>query len=175
MKTQPLIIILLTGDLGLRADTPIQLSLVPDIALYPSTTTVRGFSLDIWGQNPQIGLALGIVNGSSGDSGGLSVGVVNYAESYQGVQWGAINISTENFIGWQHGYVNIAEGSFKGFELGFVNVAEDATGFQLGAVNYAQQLHGLQIGIINIAMDNPCFDRFPDKLAPCFPLLNWSF
>jgi len=179
MKTKSLIILLLAGELAgnlkLHADTPLQLSLTPDIALYPSTTTVRGFSLNLWGQNPQSGLTFGFVNGSTGESGGLSVGLVNYAESYQGVQWGAINLSTENFIGWQHGYVNIAQGTFKGFELGFVNVAEDATGFQLGAVNYAQKLHGLQIGFINIAMNNPCFEQLPDKLAPGFPLLNWSF
>jgi hypothetical protein len=175
MKTRILILLGLAGVLKLRADTPIQLSLTPDIALYASTTKVSGLSLNIWGRNPQAALTLGFVNGSTGDSGGLSVGIVNYAESYQGVQWGAINISTENFIGWQHGYVNIAQGTFKGFELGFINLAEDATGFQLGAVNYAQKLRGLQIGFINIALNNPWFNEFPDKLAPGFPFLNWSF
>jgi hypothetical protein len=175
MKTRILLITLVVGASSLHADTPIQLSLVPDIALFPRTTAVHGLSLSIWGENPQTALAIGLVNGSTGDSGGLSIGIVNYAESYTGVQWGAINVSTENFIGWQHGYVNIAQGTFKGFELGFVNVAEDTTGFQLGAFNYAQRLNGLQIGFINIAMSNPPFDEFPDKLAPGFPILNWSF
>jgi len=33
----------------------------------------------------------------------------------------------------------------------------------------------LQIGFINVAMNNPVFDEFPDKLAPGFPISNWSF
>lgn len=156
-------------------DTPIQLSLTPDIALYPSTTTVSGLSLNIWGLNPQTSLTLGFVNGSTGDSGGFSLGLVNCAESYTGVLFGIVNVSTENFTGWQNGYVNIAQGTFKGFEWGFINVAEDTTGFQLGAVNYAQKLDGLQIGFINVAANNRWFDEFPDKLAPAFPILNWSF
>ncbi|MGA2248101.1 MAG: hypothetical protein ABSH48_24215 [Verrucomicrobiota bacterium] len=160
---------------SLHADTPIQLSLTPEIALYPPTTTVRGLSLNIWGENPQTSLNIGLVNGSTGDSGGFSVGIVNYAQSYAGVQWGAVNVSMENFIGWQHGWVNIAQGNFTGFQWGVVNVAENTTGFQLGAVNYAQSLHGLQIGFINVAMNNPMFDEFPDKLATGFPILNWSF
>jgi hypothetical protein len=175
MKKTLLIIASITGAASLLADTPIQLSLTPEIALYPRTTTVRGLSLNIWGENPQISLDLGFVNGSTGDSGGLSVGIVNYAESYSGVQWGAINVSTENFLGWQHGFVNIAQGTFTGFQWGFINVGEKTIGFQLGAVNYAQDLHGLQIGFINVAMNNPVFDEFPDKLAPAFPILNWSF
>jgi len=166
---------LLAGGAGLRADTPIQLSLTPEIALYPRTTTVRGLSLNLWGENPQTSLTLGLVNGSTGDSGGLSIGIVNYAETYRGLQWGAVNVSTENFLGWQHGFVNIAQGTFSGFQLGFLNVGENTTGFQLGALNYAQSLHGLQIGFINVAMNNPAFAEFPDKLAPGFPILNWSF
>jgi hypothetical protein len=56
-----------------------------------------------------------------------------------------------------------------------VNVSEEVNGFQLGLVNYAQQLRGLQIGLVNVAMNNPWFDDFPDKLAPAFPIVNWSF
>lgn len=175
MKTRILTIASSLAALNVLADTPIQLSLTPDIALFPRDTTVNGLTLNIWGQNPQGALALGFVNGSTGNSAGLSIGLINYAQSYSGVQWGAINISTENFIGWQHGWINVAQGTFSGFQLAFVNVAEDATGFQLGAVNYAQNLRGLQIGVINIAMNNAMFDRFPDQLATGFPILNWSF
>jgi len=169
------LIALIAAGTAAHADTPIQLSLTPQIALYPSTTTVRGFALDIWGENPQVSLNLGFVNGSTGDSGGLSVGLVNYAESYTGLQWGAVNISTENFVGWQNGWINVSMGTFKGFQWGAVNYAEDVTGFQLGFINYAEKLNGLQIGAINVAMSNPWFDEFPDKLATGFPFLNWSF
>ena len=156
-------------------ESPIQLSLAPDIALYPRTTTVRGLSLNIWGENPQFGVALGLVNGSTGESGGFSWGIVNYDESYTGVQWGVVNMSTENFTGWQDGCVNISQGRFTGFESGVVNVSEDTSGFQLGVVNYAERLNGVQLGLANFAMNNPWFTEFPDKLATGFPILNWSF
>jgi hypothetical protein len=45
---------------------PFQASLTPDIAIYPKTAEIHGLSLSIWGENPQQGVALGIVNGSSG-------------------------------------------------------------------------------------------------------------
>ena len=140
MKKTIAITTLVIGTASLRADTPIQLSLTPDIALFPSTTTVRGLSLDIWGENPQTSLNIGLVNGSTGESGGLSWGIVNYAQSYAGLQWGAVNVSLENFEGWQNGYINVAQGTFKGFESGLINVSENTTGFQLGVFNYAQTL-----------------------------------
>jgi hypothetical protein len=155
--------------------TAIQLSLTPDIALYPRNTMVRGVSLNIWGENHQTGLTLGIVNGSSGDSAGFSWGIVNYDESYHGVQWGIVNMSREEFVGWQRGVVNVSCGKFTGFQDGFVNVAEDARGLQLALINYAQRLDGVQVGLVNVAANNPWFTEFPDKLAKGFPIVNWSF
>jgi hypothetical protein len=175
MKRNLLILTSITALAQAHADTPIQLSLTPEIALYPRDTVVNGFALDIWGENPQTSFNLGFVNGSTGDSAGLSIGLVNYAESYRGVQWGAVNVSTENFLGWQNGYVNVDLGTFTGFQVAFINVATDATGFQLGAVNYAGKLDGLQIGFINVAMNNSWFDQLPNQLATGFPILNWSF
>ena len=175
MKNKLTVIAFIITSGSVLADTPIQLSLVPDIALYPRTEAVRGFSLGIWSENPQTSFTLGFVNGSTGDSSGLSVGIINYDESYTGVQWGMVNVSKENFTGWQNGWINVAEGTFTGFELGFVNVAENTTGLQAGWVNYAESLDGIQLGLINVAMNNPPFHEFPDKLAPVFPFLNWSF
>src|ERR1700748_554085 len=97
--------------MGAWADEPIQLSLTPDIALQPRTTEIDGLSLNIWGENPQRGLTLGFVNGSTGDSAGFSWGLVNYDESYHGVQWGLVNYSRESFIGWQRGLVNVSQGT----------------------------------------------------------------
>jgi len=175
MKTKLLIVIGVATATGLYADTPIQLSLVPDIALYPRTTTVTGLSLNIWGENPQMSLHIGLVNGSTGDSGGLSWGPINYSDSFRGVQLGWVNVSKENFSGWQQGYINVSQGTFTGLQSGLVNVSEDTTGLQLGVVNYAEKLKGVQIGLVNLAMNNPCFTELPDKLAPGFPILNWSF
>jgi hypothetical protein len=166
---------LIAGAASLHADTPIQLSLTPDIALYPKDTLVQGVSLNIWGENPQNGLHLGLVNGSTGDSSGLSYGLANYAESFAGVQIGWVNVTTEHFAGVQDGWVNISQGTFKGVQYGVVNVAEAASGLQLGVVNYAKQLKGVQIGVVNVAMNNSWFDKFPDQFARGFPIFNWSF
>jgi len=176
MKTKLIIITaLFIGATVLRADTPIQLSLTPEIALYPKDTMVKGFALNIWGQNPQLSLNIGFVNGSTGDSGGLSWGLVNYAESYRGVQWGWVNVSTGDFVGWQDGYVNLSQGTFKGLQSGLINISQDTTGLQLGVVNYANNLNGIQIGLVNVAMNNPFFTELPDKFATGFPIFNWSF
>lgn len=171
MKKQSIIAVLAVGAAGIcAADTPLQLSLTPDIALYPNTEMVRGLSLNVWGQNPQSGLTIGFVNGSTGDSGGFSWGLVNYAEDYTGVQWGALNISTDGFAGWQHGWVNISRGTFSGWQSGWIcNFAEDFHGLQLGLLNYAENLQGVQLGFANIAGNNPWFVEFPDKLATDFP------
>jgi hypothetical protein len=160
---------------NIHADTPIQLSLTPDIALYPKDEMVNGLSLGIWSQNPQKSLTIGLVNGSTGESAGLSYGLFNYAESYQGVQLGWVNYSSQSFTGWQHGYVNIAKGTFVGLQSAAVNVADEVNGVQIGVLNYAESLHGVQLGVVNIARNNPWFDGFPDKLATGFPILNWSF
>jgi len=160
---------------------PFQASLTPDVAIYPKTAEIHGLSLNIWGENPQQGVALGIVNGSSGDSAGFTWGGFNYADSYTGVSWGLVNYSRKNFVGWQGGLlflpclVNVSQGEFTGFQEGIVNCAQEFHGFQLGLVNYTENLHGVQIGLVNIAINNPWFDEFPDKLATGFPIVNWSF
>ena len=54
------------------AESAFQASLTPDIAVQPTTTQINGVCLSIWGQHPQHALALGIVNGSTGESDGLT-------------------------------------------------------------------------------------------------------
>src|ERR1700709_1408001 len=130
---------------------PFQASLTPDIAIYPKTAEIHGLSLNIWGENPQQGVALGIANGSSGDSAGFSWGLFNYSESYTGVSWGWVNVNKTSFHGWQYGLVNVAQAEFTGFQSGWIfNYSQKVTGLQLGLVNYAENLHGVQIGLANI-------------------------
>lgn len=152
-----------------------QASLTPNIAIHPQTTVIRGFSINIWGKNPQHGFDLGVVNGSTGESGGFSAAVVNYSDSYSGVQWGVVNYSTGNFNGWQEGWVNISKGTFTGWQDGPVNISHDFHGLQSGFVNYTEHLHGIQLGLVNIALNNGWFDQMPDKFARGFPFFNWSF
>ena len=162
----------------MKADeSAFQASLTPDIAVHPKTTQINGLALSIWGENPQHALALGIVNGSTGnDSKGFTWSfIANYTDTYTGVAWGLVNISHKKFVGWQDGAVNYSEGYFMGFQEGWINVSQEFHGLQLGLVNYAENLRGVQIGFVNVARNNPWFKEFPDKLATGFPILNWSF
>ncbi|MEI9866491.1 MAG: hypothetical protein WDN00_18435 [Limisphaerales bacterium] len=178
MEKIPVIVVLVTSVIGLKADEApfFQASLTPDIAIYSKDTEIHGLTLSIWGENPQRGVALGFVNGSSGESAGFIWGLFNYSESYSGVSWGLVNVSSISFHGWQSGWVNVVQGEFVGFQSGWlVNYAKEMRGFQLGLINYSENLYGLQIGLANIAMNNPWFTNFPDKLATGFPIVNWSF
>ena len=183
--------LMVTASVAMADSKPIQLSLTPDVAIYNKTTNISGVSLNIWGENPQKGFALGFVNGSSGDSAGFSLGILfNYAENYTGVQWAPVNYAKKGFTGWQLGVVNITGGETKGLQTSAVNIAGNLSGVQLGAVNYAGQLKGLQlgainyaakatagvqIGVINIIPDNAWFVRFPGELAPGMVIFNWRF
>jgi hypothetical protein len=183
MKKLFILTALVASAAGLQADEShgFQASLTPDIAIYPKTAEIRGLSLSIWGENPQHGVALGLVNGSTGGSTGFTWSFYNYADSYTGVAWGLANYSKTSFTGWQGGIlfmpclVNVAQGTFTGFQEGVVNVAQEFHGFQLALVNYTENLHGVQVGVVNIALNNPWFNDFPDKLATGFPIVNWSF
>jgi hypothetical protein len=162
MKRTILFLALTVAAAGARAaDTaPIQLSLTPDIALQSKDTEIEGISLNIWGENPQRGAAIGFINGSRGDSNGFSLGLVNYCETYWGVHFGIVNTSSQLFVGWQDGLVNISK---------------EMHGFQSGFVNYTDSLTGAQVGLVCIVRDNPWFSEFPKKLAQGFPFVNWSF
>ena len=176
MKKILIISSLVIGVAGLKADESVfQASLTPDIAIHSKSTQINGLALSIWGENPQHALALGFVNGSTGDSMGLSWGLVNYADSYTGVAWGFVNVSQNKFAGWQYGAINYSQGTFVGFQSGWINVSQEFHGLQWGLLNYAESLRGVQIGFVNIAQNNPWFTDFPDKLATGFPFLNWSF
>src|ERR1035437_5569423 len=106
----------------MAGSSPLQLSLTPDIAIVDRSETIEGLSLSIWGENPQSALALGIVNGSTGQSAGLSWALIlNYADNYKGIQWALINYTKGDFLGWQGGCVNYTDGSMKGLQTGVVN------------------------------------------------------
>ena len=152
----------LLGAGGALANAPIQISLTPDIALHGETVPIRGLSLNIWGQNPQEGLALGFVNGSTGSSAGISLALLlNYADSYTGLMMAPVNYT---------------EGSMRGLQTGLVNYAGKLTGLQFGFLNYAESAeNGVQIGLVNIIPDNQWFTELPDALAPGMILVNWRF
>lgn len=156
---------------------PFNASLTPDYSVYGRDVRIEGVTLSIWGENPQTSLALGFVNGTSGDSAGLSWGfVLNYAEHYQGIQWALINSTKGDFLGWQGGLVNYTGGSIKGLQSGVVNCAGHLTGLQFGFVNYAETAKtGVQIGLVNLIPSNEWFSGLPDELAPGMIFVNWCF
>lgn len=165
MKKLFLVIVLCCFATGALAETRgFQLSLTPDIAIQPKTTQIEGLTLGIWSQNPQNALALGIVNGSTGDSSGLSIGLLaNYSESYRGIQ-----------LAW---LANYAKGEMKGLQWAAFNYASRLHGLQLGLVNYAETSRkGLQIGLINIMNETRSwFGNLPNEVAPGMVLVNWRF
>lgn len=122
-----------------------QASLAPGIAVHDRNQKIKGLTLSVWGENPQTSLALGIINGTAGNSGGLSLGFVNYGDIYKGVQ------------------------------LGFINTDHKLHGFQLGFLNFAESTKtGFQFGLINIIRTNrKWFSNFPDEIAPFMLFVNW--
>lgn len=167
----------IAGGAIASAATPLQVSLTPAVSLFGANEQVNGLALSLWGENPQTALALGIVNGSTGDSAGFSLGLLlNYADNYKGIQWAPINYTKGDFFGWQAGVVNYVEGTMKGLQSGLVNYAGSLTGLQFGLFNYAASAKsGVQIGLLNIMPDNQWFSELPDELAPGMVLVNWRF
>ncbi|MBN2419433.1 MAG: hypothetical protein JXL81_08625 [Deltaproteobacteria bacterium] len=162
MKKLLLVLILSLVASNVFAQTkPFQASLTPGIAVHSRDTRIEGLSVSVWGENPQSGGAIGVINGSRGNSSGISFGFVNYAQNYTGVEWGAVNYAKGNFIGLQYGFVNYAK-KLKGLQLGFLNFAETAES-------------GLQIGLINVIEKNEWFKRMPDEFSKGMVLVNWRF
>ena len=163
MKKLVLILIGCLFATGAIAETQaFQLSLIPDIAIQSKTTHIKGFSLGIWSENPQNGLALGVVNGSTGSSSGLSLAfLANYSETYKGAQ-----------LAW---IANYSSGKASGLQWAAFNYAEKLHGLQLGFINYAKTSEaGLQVGIINIMDETKkWFGNFPDEVAPGMVFVNW--
>jgi hypothetical protein len=163
---------------GAMAQTkPFNASLVPDVAVYNRNEQIKGLTLSIWGENPQTSLALGFVNGTTGQSAGLSLAfILNYAGSYKGLQWAPVNYTMGDFLGWQLGFVNYTGGFMKGLQTGWVNYAGSLTGVQFGFVNYAETAKtGVQIGLVNLIPSNHWFSGLPNELAPGMIFVNWRF
>ena len=175
------ILIILLGILAIggamAGGQPFQLSLTPQLSLVDRTNKVDGVSLNIWGENRQSGLALGIVNGSTGFSSGLSVALIlNYADFYNGIQVAPVNLARADFWGLQIGIVNCTDGRMKGLQFGMLNIAGHLAGFQVGLVNYAGSAKkALQLGLVNVNPRNDWFTELPEELAPEMFFLNWRF
>lgn len=168
-----------------------QASLTPETALEPRVQRISGFSLNIWGENPQSGFALGIINGATENSSGFMLGLFhNYADIYSGAQMalfnevnsisgaqlGFINFAKVEVEGAQLGFLNLNQGNTIGAQVGFINhTAQKVTGAQVGLVNHANDLEGVQLGLFNYVESFGWFNEFPSKLARGFVFINWGF
>jgi hypothetical protein len=168
-------LILFCITLANAQDRGFQLALTPELQWHSTDKVIHGLTLNFVGQNEQHGLTFGVGNIMTGESTGFSLGLVNSVESYRGAQLGVVNAASENYTGFMLGVVNTVGDSFTGMQLGCVNYARNAHGFQLGVINYADDLRGLQIGAINFVAKNAWFGELPNRFAPCFPIVNWSF
>lgn len=152
------------------------LALVPKAQIYPTTDTITGFTLSFWGENEQTSLALGIINGTRGNSAGVAIGGMNYGDNYTGVMLGGVNWTKKHATGGQGGFINYAEDAMSGIQVGAVNYAGRLHGIQVGFVNYAEHASGIQVGIINIIPQTKTwFDGFPSTVAPAMIVANWRF
>ncbi len=142
---------------------PFQASLTPDVAVHERSQRIEGLTLSVWGENPQSSLAIGFVNGSTGDSSGLSWGfIANYADNYVGLQLGLVNYTKESMTGMQWGFLNYAD-TLSGLQLGFLNYAKSAES-------------GVQVGFLNILSENQeWFANLPEEVAPGMIFVNWNF
>lgn len=155
---------------------PFQASLTPDVAVHDRKTPIDGLALNVWGENPQSALAVGFVNGSTGESSGLSLGfVANVSESYLGLQMGLVNYVSQSIHGIQFGGANIGDQTVRGAQVGVVNYAQALTGFQFGFVNYAKSAaSGFQVGLVNLLPANETwFQKLPNEGAPGMVFVNW--
>ena len=167
-----------TKLLAMTETEAFNLSITPDVAVYNRNVTIEGVTLSIWGENPQKSLALGIVNGSTGNSAGLDWGfILNYADNYKGVKWGLVNYTKRDALGWDAGFVNYTSGTVRGLYTGVVNYVDRLKGIEFGLINYVDKSDaGFQIGIINIiGNNNTWFSDLPNSLAPGMILVNWRF
>lgn len=168
MKKLALVLIgcfLATGAFAAPAETrAFQLSLVPEVAIHPKTTYIKGFSLGLWNENPQSGVSLGFVNGTTGKSTGFVWAALgNYGDDYSGVQFAP--------------FVNFNKGRLSGLQWAAFNYAGTLNGLQFGVVNYAKTTEsGFQVGLVNIISANEkWFGNFPDEVAPGMVFVNWRF
>jgi hypothetical protein len=171
-----ILVLTLAVSTSVFASSPFQVSITPDIALRSRNVKIQGVTLGIWGENPQKALAIGIAEGSTGQSSGASIAFLNYADSYTGIQWGSVNYTKNDFLGWQNSIVNYTGGTVKGLQSGLVNYANNLTGLQWGFINYAKTVEsGLQIGVINIIPQNKLLTNMPNEFSPFMVIVNWKF
>lgn len=156
-------------EAGAATDRPVQVALFFPVQIFPETTPIQGFRLNL-------------LYGKSADVTGLDLGLVNQTtHSFLGVQFGLVGFAQGTFTGGQVNWINVSQGTFEGIQwggivnsleqgrgaqLGVVDAAQRFRGLQFGLVNYARSIDGVQLGLINIIKQGGQF--------PVMVLVNWG-
>ena len=179
--------------------TPLQLSLVNPIQLFPEETSVHGLRINlIYGVNKEVnGLDFGPINRTTGTTKGLQIGAfpyggVNITENLVGLQlggaWAGANFASGEVTGVQisgiFGGINTA-GDLHGVQIAGVfigiNLAKDTKGLQLATLyNQAEAMQGLQFGLVNVCkrmngVQIGLVNVIQESKLPFFPIINASF
>lgn len=151
--------------------TPLQVSLVYPIQVFPKETKVQGLRLNLlYGVNDAMsGIDLGLVNRTTGTTQGLQLGAfpyggINITERLDGLQFagffGGVNIAGQDVSGLQlagmFAGVNFAKGAMNGVQiagiLGGINMAGNLQGMQIAAffigANIARNTTGIQLATL---------------------------
>ena len=148
-----LILVVFTLPNLVKAQGPVQLSLIPSIQIVSENQSVTVFRLAIYGKNTSTQyFDWGIVTqNTSGHS--------------QGIQWSFVGIQND-FTGWQSAFVNYSHGNVTGLMTGGLNYSSYFTGLQFGIVNYTKSANGIQLGLLNFINEG--------GMLPIFPIFNFS-
>jgi hypothetical protein len=128
---------------------PIQLALVPTIQLVPQDQSVRGFRLNIYGDNQNVS--------------GVDIGLVHETKNrFSGVAFGLLSIVHGECRGLQFsGIYSGAEDRMSGLQVGMVNRSANIHGLQIGLANFADDMTGVQIGLWNEIKSKEKWQVFP--------------
>lgn len=151
-----LVLLFSTSPIFSENYTPIQISLVPGIALpFSSNSAICVGPIGNISGRVDLLQAAGVFNIASAIRGLQAAGVFNIAgENMEGIQAaGVFNIAGGNQASLQVGGVfNIASGSAGSQISGVFNIAGDTQGLQIGPVfNIAGDIDGIQVGLVNLA------------------------
>ena len=160
MKNKNVMMILLPLFLAfsaqmLKAQGPVQLSLINSIQIVPEKEAVTAFRLAVYGKNTHTQY--------------IDIGVVteNTSGMSKGIQWSFVGLQ-DDFTGWQAATIfNYSPGNVKGLMTSAVNYTGYMNGLQVGFVNYTETIYGIQLGLLNIIKKG--------GMLPFFPIFNFSF
>jgi hypothetical protein len=144
------------GQPSQRREQPVQLALFPPkLQLVPENESIRGFRLNIYGRNHDVGgVDIGLVHEASGNFHGIAFGVAHMVRG----EAGGLQLS---------GIYSEAAVRISGVQVGMFNRSAMVRGVQIGLVNLADDMVGFQFGLFNEIRSK--------QVLPVLPVINAKF